>query len=407
MPKALAGVRVIDLGHVLAAPTTSMILADMGADVIRVEPPWGDDSREFGPFINGQSAYSISINRNKRSIVIDLKKPKGKEILRDLIGVADVVLENFRPDTMKKMGFSYEEMSRLNPRIIYASICGFGHDALPEYASKPAYDMVAQAFSGIMSITGPEGGPPVRVGSSIGDIIAGHQCAIGILSALWYREKTGRGQVVDSALVDGLVYVLENAIVRYTVSGMVPAPLGTKHPSITPFQGFKTRDSWIVIPIGNDALWERFCKAIERPGLIADERFKTNDLRTQNQSELAELLEEITETKTTDEWMQILEENKLPYSPINSIDRVVEDPNLKHRGMIAEIEQPGAGNLRIAGSPFHLSETPGEVRGPAPLLGQHTEEVLLEVLEYPRQRLRELIEEKVVFAGKSPRASDR
>jgi CoA:oxalate CoA-transferase len=407
MPKALAGVRVIDLGHVLAAPTTSMILADLGADVIRVEPPWGDDSREFGPFINGQSAYYISVNRNKRSIVIDLKKPKGKEILRDLIGVADVVLENFRPDTMRKMGFSYEEMSRLNPRIIYASICGFGHDALPEYASKPAYDMVAQAFSGIMSITGPEGGPPVRVGSSIGDIIGGHQCAIGILSALWYREKTGRGQVVDSALVDGLVYVLENALVRYTVSGMVPAPLGTKHPSITPFQGFKTRDSWIVIPIGNDVLWDKFCNAIERPGLIADERFKTNDLRTQNQSELAELLEEVTETKTTDEWMQILEKNGLPYSPINSIDRVVEDPNLKHRGMIAEIEQPGAGNLRIAGSPFHLSETPGEVRDPAPLLGQHTEEVLLEVLEYPRQRVRELIEEKVVYADGSPRASDR
>ena len=397
MPKALADVRIIDLGHVLAAPTTSMILADLGADVIHLEPPRGDDSRQFGPFINEQSGYFISINRNKKSVVINLKKPAGKEVLRDLIRVSDVVLENFRPDTMEKMGFSYEEMRKINPRIIYASISGFGHDALAEYASKPAYDMVAQAFSGIMSITGPEGGPPVRVGTSVGDMIAGHQCAIGILSALWYRERTGRGQIVDISMVDGLVYVLENAIVRYTVAGEIPQPLGTKHPAITPFQAFRTEDSWIVVAIGNDTLWREFCTAIARPELAEDPRFRTNELRTENQQELSDILEKVTKTKTTEEWMQILERIGLPCSPINTIDKVIQDPNVNYRQMVVEIDQPNVGPLRIAGSPFHLSETPGEVANPAPLLGQHTEEVLLKVLGYSTDRVQELIEEKVVY----------
>jgi len=397
MPKALANVRVIDLGHVLAAPTTAMILADLGADVIHLEPPRGDDSRQFGPFINGQSGYFISINRNKKSIVVDLKKSAGKEILRDLIRVSDVVLENFRPDAMQKMGFSYDEMKMINPSIIYASISGFGHDALPEYATKPAYDLIAQAFSGLMSITGPEGGPPVRVGSSVGDMIAGHQCAIGILSALWYRERTGRGQIVDISMVDGLVYVLENAIVRYTLLRQIPQPLGTKHPAITPFQAFRTEDSWIVVAIGNDALWRRFCQAIARPELAEDPRFKTNALRTQNQQELAHILEGVTKTKSTEQWMTILEGNGLPYSPINTIDRVVQDPNINYRKMVVEVDQPHVGPVRIAGSPFHLSETPGGVTAPAPLLGQHTEGVLCNVLGYSKDKIEELVKEKVAY----------
>ncbi len=265
-----------------------------------------------------------------------------------------------------------------------------------------AYDMVAQAFSGIMSITGPEGGPPVRVGTSIGDIVAGHQCAIGILSALWHRERTGRGQHVDMAMVDGLVSVLENAIVRYTVSGTVPQPLGTKHPSITPFQGFKTRDSWIVIPIGNDGLWRKFCDALDRPDLIEDERFTSNDARTRNRSELSAILEAITQTKTTDEWLDLLERHGLPCSPVNTIDKVVGDANINYRNMIAEVEQPGAGKVKIAGSPFHLSETPGQVRGPAPLLGQHTREVLSDVLRYPADKIDRLITEGAVMNGERP-----
>jgi CoA:oxalate CoA-transferase len=387
----LEDVRVIDLGHVLAAPTAAMILADLGADVIHLEPPHGDDAREFGPFRDGHSGYFASINRNKRSVVVDLKTPGGAEVLRDLIRASDVVLENYRPGTLERLGFSYEAMSELNPRIIYASICGFGHDALPAYADKPAYDMVAQASSGLMSITGPEGGPPVRVGTSVGDITAGHQCAIAILAALWYRERTGRGQVVDISMVDGLVYILENAIVRYTLSGQIPAPLGTRHPTVTPFRAFPTADSWIVIAIGNDGLWQTFCEAIERPDLAADARFQTNALRTEHHAELDALLEPVTQERTTEDWVALLEAHRLPYSPIQTVDQVVHDPNLWHRGMIAQVDQPGIGPVEIVGSPFHLSETPGTVRTPAPALGQHTEEVLREVLGYEGERIEELI----------------
>ncbi len=396
-PRALEDVRVIDLGHVLAAPTTAMILADLGADVIHLEPPRGDDARQFGPFVDGQSGYFASVNRNKRSIVVDLKKPAGKEILRDLVRVSDVVLENYRPGTLAKLGFSYEAMCAINPRIIYASISGFGHDALPEYGSKPAYDLVAQAFSGLMSITGPEGGPPVRVGTSVGDITAGHQCAIAILAALWYRERTGRGQVVDMSMVDGLIYILENAIVRCTLSDQVPQPLGTRHPTVTPFQAFQTADSWVVIAIGNDALWQRFCAAIERPDLAADARFKTNLRRTANHAALNELLGPIVRQRTTAEWAEIMEAFALPYSPINTIDQVVRDRNVRYRGMIAEIDQPALGPIEIAGSPFHLSETPGTVRSPAPLLGQHTEQVLREVLGYDERQIQELIRGQAAY----------
>jgi CoA:oxalate CoA-transferase len=391
MPKALDNVRVIDLGHVLAAPTAAMILADLGADVIHLESPEGDDSRHFGPFCNGCSGYFASINRNKRSVVVNLKAAAGKEVLRDLIRVSDVLLENFRPGALARLGFSYEAMSEINPRIIYASICGFGHDALPDYTAKPAYDMVAQAFSGMMSITGPEGGPPVRVGSSVGDIVTGHQCAIAILAALWYRERTGRGQIADMAMVDGLVYILENAVVRYTLSHQIPRPLGTRHPTITPFQAFATADDWIVIPIGNDALWRRFCAAVERPDLAEDARFQTNPLRTEHQPALQAILEPMFGQRTTAQWVEILEQHGLPCSPINTVDQVVNDPNVRYRGMIVEMDQPGIGPIQIAGSPFHLSETPGAIRAPAPTLGQHTEQVLREVLGYTPARVQELV----------------
>ncbi len=405
MAKALEGIRVIDLGHVLAAPTAAMILADMGADVIHVEPPGGDDSRQFGPFIGGQSAYFVSVNRNKKGLAIDLKRQAGKEILRDLVRVSDVVLENFRPTTMSELDFSYEAMCAINPKIIYAAISGFGHDALADYASKPAYDMVAQAYSGLMSICGPEGGPPVRVGTSVGDIVAGHQCAIGILSALFYRQRTGKGQIVDQSMVDGLVYILENAIVRYTVTDTVPQPLGTKHPSITPFQAFETNDGWIVTPIGNDNLWHRFCAAIQRDQLAADVRFLTNHLRTKNRSELVAVLERVMKSRSTAQWMAVFEQHGLPYSPINTVDKIVEDPNILHRQMIAEIDQVPGQSLKIAGSPFHLSETPGSVYRRAPLHGEHTQEILIDVLGYTAARVHELVEARVVFTPKPDSAT--
>jgi CoA:oxalate CoA-transferase len=396
--RALEGVRVADLSHVLAAPTASMILADLGAQVIHIEPPSGDDARQFGPFIAKQSAYFISINRNKKSLVIDLKKEEGKTILGEIIRACDVVVENFKPGTMKKLGFSYEDCRKINPRIIYASISGFGHSVPPGYADKPAYDMIAQAYSGVMSICGPEGGPPVRVGTSIGDIIAGHQCAISILAALRHRDRTGEGQRIDQSMVDGLLYVLENALVRYTVGGDIPKPLGTMHPSITPFQAFPTKESWIVIAVGNDTIWRRFCTALGRPELLEDDRFTSNELRTEHRAQLIPILEDIIKGRITAHWLDVLRSWEVPCSPIQSIDQIVKDPVVTHRGMLATIDQPMAGRVRITGSPFNMSVTPGQVYAHAPLQGEHTIEVLRDLLNYSEEAIRNLRERKIVFA---------
>ena len=400
MSRALEGIRVIDLSHVLAAPTATMFLADLGAEVIHIEPPQGDDAREFGPFVGepgkNRSGYFISLNRNKKSMVLDLRQDKGKRILEELIRKSDILVENYRPSTMRKLGFGWKEIQEINPRIIYASICGFGHDSLPGYDSRPSYDVVAQGYSGLMSITGPEEGTPCRVGSSIGDIIAGHQAAIGILAALRYRERTGRGQHYDGSMVDGLFAVLENAVIRYTTTDEIPEPLGSRHPSITPFQGFRTKDSWIIIAIGNDLLWAKFCRLIDRPDLSEDSRFQTNPLRTQNVKELIPILEVEFQKKTTKEWMALLGAADLPHSPINNIREICEDPNIRYRRMLVEMEQPGVGKVRIAGSPIHLSETPGEVYSPAPLLGQHSEEILEDVLGYSKEAVDQLQREGII-----------
>ena len=400
MSRALEDIRVIDLSHVLAAPTATMFLADLGAEVIHIEPPRGDDAREFGPFVGepgkNRSGYFISLNRNKKSMVLDLRQDKGKRILEELISKSDVLVENYRPSTMRKLGFGWKEIQRINPRIIYASICGFGHDSLPGYDSRPSYDVVAQGYSGLMSITGPEGGPPCRVGSSVGDIIAGHQAVIGILAALRYRESTGRGQHYDGSLVDGLFAVLENAVIRYTATGEVPEPLGSRHPSIIPFQGFRTKDSWIIVALGNDLLWAKFCRLINYPDLSEDPRFKTNPLRTQNVKELIPILEGEFQKKTTKEWVALLEAADLPHSPINNIREICEDPHIRYRRMLVEMEQPGVGKIRMAGSPIHLSETPGEVYAPAPVLGEHSEEILRNVLGYPREEIDQLKREGII-----------
>ena len=397
--RALGGIRIADLSHVLAAPTASMILADLGAEVIHIEPPSGDDARQFGPFIEGQSAYFISINRNKKSVVIDLKKPEGKSILRDIIRVSDVVLENFKPGTMKGLGFSYEDCRRINEKIIYASISGFGHDAPPEYAEKPAYDMIAQAYSGLMSICGPEGGPPVRVGTSIGDIISGHQCAISILAAIRHRDRTGEGQRIDQSMIDGLLSILENALVRYTVSGDIPGPLGTMHPSITPFQAFPTNDSWIVVAVGNNSMWARFCTALEMPELIDDQKFETNVLRTRNRDRLIPILEKTLKQRNTADWLGVLQSKDIPCSPIHSIEQIVRDPIVAHRQMLATVQQPGAVQVKIAGSPFRMSATPGQVYSHAPLLGEHSIQVLRDVLRYSEDSIRVLREQNVIYSS--------
>ena len=400
MKKGLKDVRVLDLSHVLAGPVASMILGDLGAEIIHIEPPKGDDSREFGPFIGETSAYFISVNRNKKSVVIDLKKDDGKKVLYDLIKFSDVFIENFKPGTIEKLGFSYEEVKKIKPDIIYASISGFGHDTLPQYKNKPSYDMVVQAYSGLMSITGTEEGNYVRVGTSIGDIIAGHHCAISILSALYIREKNGIGQYIDISMLDSLIYILENAILRYSVTGEIPKPLGTKHPTITPFQSYRTKDDWIIVPIGNDSLWKKFCETIGRVDLIDNPKYKTNKLRTENREELNKILDEIFVSKKYSEWVEIFEKNNLPYSPINTIDKIVNDPIINYRKMIVELDQPDVGKIKIAGSPFKLSETPGEVKEPAPNLGEHTIEILKNLLNYSEDKIKYLLENKVIYSYK-------
>jgi CoA:oxalate CoA-transferase len=400
MAGALEGIRVVDLTHVLAGPTATMILADLGAEVIHIEPPQGDDAREYGPFVDridkNRSGYFISLNRNKKSLVLNLKEKKGKEILRELIRISDVLLENFRPGTMKALGFGWEEVRQINTRMIYASISGFGHETLPEYANRPAYDIVAQAYSGLMSITGPEQGPPCRVGSSIGDIVAGHQAAIGILAALFYRTITGKGQRYDGSMVDGLFSIMENAVARYTIEGEIPKPLGTAHPSITPFQAFRTLDNWIAFAIGNDRQWAHLCIALGRSDLIEDVRFRSNTLRTKNRETLNSILTEELIKKRVKDWEDVFGKAGIPCSPVNNIKQICEDPQIQFRNMLVEIEQKGIGKMKIAGSPFRLSETPGRVYCGAPSLGEHTEEILASLLKKTKREIQSLRDEGVI-----------
>ena len=401
MAGALEGIRIIDLSHVLAGPTATMILADLGAEVIHIEPPRGDDAREYGPFIGGadkdRRGYFISLNRNKKSLVLNLKHAKGKEILRELIKVSDVLVENFRPGTMDSLGFGWEEVRQINPGLIYASISGFGHETLPAYANRPAYDVVAQAYSGLMSITGPEEGTPTRVGSSIGDIVAGHQAAISILAALFYRTLTGRGQRYDGAMVDGLFSILENAVVRYTIAGEIPQPLGTAHPTITPFQAFHTGDSWIIIATGTEKLWAQLCATLGRSDLLKDERFRTNPLRTTNRQALVDILTGELTKKTTAEWAEIFEKAGIRYSPVNNMKQICEDPQIKFRDMLVEIDQQQIGKMKIAGSPLRLSETPGKVYRGAPALGEHTEEILATLLKKSQTEITALRNDGVII----------
>ncbi|WP_422447587.1 CaiB/BaiF CoA transferase family protein [Thermoanaerobacterium sp. DL9XJH110] len=393
--KPLEGIKVLDLSRVLAGPFATMILGDLGAEIIKIEIPGvGDDSRSFGPFIKNESAYFMSINRNKKSMTLNLKKKEGVDILKKLVKEADVIVENFRPGTMDKLGIGYDVLKEINPRIIYAACSGFGHTG--PYSQRPAYDVIVQGMGGIMSITGQPGGPPTRVGASIGDITAALFTAIGVLAALNVREKTGKGQKVDVAMLDCQVAILENAIARYFVSGKSPEPIGNRHPSITPFSSFKTEDGFVIIAIGNDNLWAKFCSVVERTELIDDERFKTNPDRTKNWNELEPILNEIFSKKTTDEWLEVLEKAGIPCGPINDVERVVKDPQVKAREMLVELEHPVAGKMKVPGIPIKFSETPGQIENPAPLLGQHTEEILAGMLGFSKKEIENLRANKVI-----------
>ena len=378
--QALQGLKVLDLTRVLAGPYATMIMADLGADVVKVEiPGTGDDSRHFGPYIGQESAYFMSINRGKRSITLNLKDQDDQETFLKLVEKADVVVENYRPGTMEKLGLGYEVLHKRNPKAIYAAVSGFGHTG--PYSHRPAYDAVVQAMGGIMSITGPEGGHPVRVGTSIGDITAGLFTTIGIMAALQHRNETGEGQKVDVAMLDCQLAVLENAIARYSVTGEVPGPAGNRHPSITPFETFPTIDGEIMIAAGNDALFKRLCQVFGATEWLEDERFSTNALRTEHREVLIPMIAAVTMEKTTGQWQTLLDESGVPNGPINTVDKVMADPQILAREMVQIVEHPDAGPVTMAGIPVKMSKTPGRIRSASPRLGEHTAEVFADWLE--------------------------
>ena len=350
----LDGLLVVDLSRVLAGPYCTMVMADLGARVIKVEVPGdGDDARQFGPFANGKSAYFMSLNRGKESIALDLKNPGDRQVFEALVAKADVLVENYRPGTMDKLGYGWDALRTLNPRLIYAAVSGFGHSG--PYSQRAAYDMVVQGMGGIMSVTGYPGAGPTRVGTSVGDITAGLFGLGGILSAVIDRQRTGEGMMVDVGMLDCQVAILENAIGRYLADGEIPRPLGARHPSITPFEAFRAKDGFIIIAAGNQVLWNKLCGALGRPELAADPDFETNHLRTQNNARLKEEIEKTLAAKGSDAWLAIIGDAGVPCGPINDIAQVVADEHVNARNMIIRSHDPTAGEVRMAGNPIKLS----------------------------------------------------
>ncbi len=396
MNRPLENIKVLDLTRVLAGPFCTMILSDLGAEVLKVEMPGtGDDARSFGPFKNHKSLYFVSINRDKKSISLNLKSEQGKKIFKQLLPKFDVLVENFRPGTMEKLGLGYEVLKQIHPGLIYAASSGFGHSG--PYSTRPSYDILAQAMGGIMSITGWPESPPTRVGMSLGDITASLYTAIGINAALYHRTKTGHGQKIDVSMLDCQLSILENALARYQVEGKSPEPLGNRHPTITPFQAFKAKDGHFVVAVGNDNLWRSFCNAIHRTDLINDPRFLTNGMRTDNIEALATILEPIFKQKTMNEWLEIIEKANVPCAPINTIDKLFDDEQLKARNMIIDLHDKDAGNIKIAGNPIKMTTVP-EVsrRNPAPGVGEHNEEILGELLGLDPQSINTLRKDGVI-----------
>ena len=380
MAGPLHGIKVLDLTRVLAGPYATMLLGDLGAEVIKIEQPGaGDESRNFGPFKNGFSLYFMSVNRGKRSLTLNLKTERGQAIFKQLVAHTDIVVENFRPGTMKKLGLDYDTLKTEHPSLIYAACSGFGQTG--PYAQQGAYDMIIQGMGGIISITGEPDGPPVRVGTSISDITAALFTTIGVLSALHHRNQTGKGQLVDVAMLDSLVAVLENAVVRYFATSEAPKPLGARHPAITPFEAFASADGHVIIALGNDTLWAKFCEHVNRQDLISDERFRTNADRTENHAELFPILSDIMSQRTTDAWIDALGQIGVPCGPINTMDKVVSHPQVQAREMITRVVHQMTGAVEVPGVPIKLSETPGNVDAPAPSLGEHTTEILTGILK--------------------------
>lgn len=393
--KALEGIRIIDLTQAYSGPFCTMHLADHGAEIIKIERPGiGDQSRTWGPIKNNYSAYYAFLNRNKKSISLDLGTSQGKEIFLKLAEDADVVCENFKVGTMEKLGLGYDVVKEINPRIVYASISGFGING--PMAKLPAYDIIAQAMSGLMTITGFPDNPPTKVGPSVGDNYTGTYLALGIMMALYHRELTGEGQRLDVSMVDTLFSILENAVVQYTVAGEIPGRNGNADPGIAPFDAFMAKDGMIVMGVGTNAMWKKLCNIMGRPDLFEDPRYLNNDARCRNYlPDLKDDVESFTRTKTKEELEVLLNEAGIPFGRIFTVAEAAKHPQLQAREMLIEVDDPVLGKIKIQGVPIKLHSTPGSVQQPVPMLGEHTTEILLQ-MGYSRDEIKNLHDRNIV-----------
>jgi formyl-CoA transferase len=392
MPGPLSHIRVLDLSRILAGPSCTQILADLGAEVIKVEKPGaGDDTRHWGPpwakdsdgNDTPDSIYYLAINRGKKSVTVDISKPEGQQMIRDLANKCDVLVENYKVGGLKKYKLTYDDLKDDNPSLVYCSITGFGQDG--PYAPRAGYDYMIQAMSGLMSVTGEAdgkpGGGPMRAGVSIADLTTGLYSTISILAALTHRERTGDGQHIDMALLDCATAILANQGMMYLATGESPVRVGNRHPSVVPYQPFKTSDGHVVLAVGNDGQFERLCKVLGMPEVAEDERFAKGSGRIQHQPEISDLLTPLMAEKTTAEWLTILAEVAVPCGPINNVEDVFNDPQIQHRGMKINLPHSKAGHMDILGSPINLSATPVEYTDGPPVLGEHTDDVLRDILE--------------------------
>jgi formyl-CoA transferase len=378
IPLPLHDIRVADFSRVLAGPYCTMMMGDLGADVIKVESPEGDDTRRWGPpYEEGESAYYLSCNRNKRSVVMDLGSEEGREAARKLALSSDVVVENFRLGVMERWGLGYEELAEQKPGLVYCSISGYGRTG--PNADLPGYDYVIQGAGGIMSITGEADGPPGKVGVAIVDLTAGMFALSSILAALRVRDMTGKGQKIDISLFDSHLAWLANVGSSYLLTGDTPGRYGNGHPNIVPYQSFKAQDGWLVVAVGNDRQWARFCRAVERTDLLQDARWVTNEARVRNRGTLVPVLEEMFAAKSRNEWLALLRDYEVPVGPVNSPAEALNDPQTVARKMVQQVDHPTIGSLSMVASPLHLESTPPIIKRHPPLLGEHTDEVLREL----------------------------
>lgn len=401
MSQPLKGVIVVDLSRILAGPYCTMVLGDLGAEILKVEPPHGDDARGWGPpFVAGESTYFLAVNRNKKSLTVNLKDPRGAELLHQLIVRADVLVENFRPGTLERLGFGYSRLEKEHPSLVYCSISGYGHTG--PWRERPGYDAIIQGEGGWMDLTGEADGPPLKLGASLADIFTGMMAAQGILAALHQRTRTGRGDRVDVALFDSVVATLCYQAQAYLSTGKVPRRMGNRHPSLAPYETFRTADGYVIVGVGNDSLWKKFCVAANRTDLDVPD-FETNALRVENYAVLKPQLDAMFRTASTEHWIGALEPAGIPVGRVRSVPEVFENPQMGPRSMLRELEHPTVGSMRLVGNPIKLTGAAEVDPSPPPLLGQHTDVVLRDKLGLTRKELASLREAGVIGAPPSGR----